>query len=292
MGTSHAISGASLWLAGWSFTAIAGLAEPGPDVLTVGTAVVAGAALLPDLDHQNSRMARSGGTLTFLCAKFIGWVGARIHAATKLRRDRSDLDGHRTITHTFVFAALAGAVVTGICGLDTTIGPMPVSNLAAALLVFTFTNLGYAAVRAFWAGRRRRIKWLGRRWHKHHVAALIAAFAAYLIVPTNVWWLGLAVGAGCAIHCLGDVITASGCPVLWPLPIPSQETRYDRKLRRRVPVRVWRTWYLVGTPRWMRFSVVARSRHETLISWALVILAFAATGGIIWSGGWGPNAHN
>ncbi len=292
MGTSHAISGASLWLAGWAWTSLTGWVEPGPDVLTVGTALAAGAALLPDFDHPDSRMANSGGIITEKFASLVGRVGAALHAATKLEADRPRLGGHRTVTHTFLFAALFGAVVHLACGTDWTLGPVPAGKLFAALLVLAFTSLGYAAIRSFWGGRRRKWKIFGGRWHKHQVFAVLAALATYLIVPANAWWIGLAVGVGCAIHCLGDIITESGCPVLWPIPIRSTELVYQRKLRTKTPTVRWRTWHLVGTPRWMRFKVRKGSTVETVISWALVVLAAAAVAGIIWSGGWGPNSLN
>jgi membrane-bound metal-dependent hydrolase YbcI (DUF457 family) len=47
--------------------------------------------------------------------------------------------------------------------------------------------------------------------------------------------LGGAIALGCWTHCLGDSLTVSGCPWLWPLPIAG------------------RTWYDIGTPRWIRF---------------------------------------
>lgn len=291
MGKSHAVTGVAGWVAGWSWASVAGLADPGVDVLTVGTALCAGAALLPDFDHPNSRLARSGGVITYGFAWAVGRIGAGIHAATKLDADRPDRDGHRTITHTFLFALLAGALVTGVCGFGT-VGVIPVGSLIAALLVLAFTGLGYAAVRSSWGGRRKKIQLTrkGRRWHKSTVLSWVLALVTFIIVPAGAWWIGLAVGVGCAIHCLGDVITASGCPVLWPIPIPSTELRSAGRGLPRVPTRVWRTWYLVGTPRWMRFKVRATSAAEWSIRWACALLIVLAVTGIIWSSGWGPNA--
>ena len=48
-------------------------------------------------------------------------------------------------------------------------------------------------------------------------------------------WIGLPVALGSLVHCLGDALTVSGCPVLWPIPIG----------RRR--------WYPLGPPKVMRF---------------------------------------
>jgi hypothetical protein len=199
MGRGHAVSGLALWLAGWAWTAEAGLGHPHLDVLTVGTLVCAGGALFPDLDHPNSRLAHSGGPLTRLIAKGVG------------------------------------------------------------------------------------------RFHKPTVVALLCAAGSFALVPADVWWLGLAVGVGCFTHLLGDLITASGCPILWPVPIPSRVQRYDARARQRVPQRVWRTWYLVGTPQWMRFRV--GSPAEDVVTWCLVVAGVAAVAGLVYAGGWGPAAH-
>lgn len=274
MGTGHAVSGGAVWLAGWSWAAIADLAQPRLDVLTVGTLVCAGAALYPDFDHPNSRIAKSGGWLTRKVAALHGYVGRNIHAATKLDADRTDEDGHRTITHTFVFAALVGVICSGLA--------LRFGQLACAVLVLFFTQLGADAALGLLPARRRRFKVFGVKVPKAPVIAVLAAAGTYLLVPSETWWLGVAVGVGCAVHCLGDAITASGCPMLWPLPIPSTELRYVRGHRGRVRVRVWRTWYLVGTPRWMRFRV--GSSAETAVTWSLVVLGMAAVGGIVYAG--------
>lgn len=289
MGKSHAVTGAAGWLVGWGWASVAGLADPGVDVLTVGTMLCTGAALLPDLDHPHSRLAHSGGLITYGFAKMVGRIGAGIHAATKLTADRPDRDGHRTITHTFFFALLAGTLVTGVCGFGTVAGWLPVGSLVAAVLVLGFTGLGAAAVRSAWGGRRRKVKVLGERRHKSTVLAWVLAIATFVVVPAGAWWIGLAVGAGCAIHCLGDLITESGCPVLWPIPIPRTELVRGHG-RTRVPTLVWRTWYLVGTPRWMRFKVTATSPAEWVIRWASVLLTLVSVAGMVWSSGWGPNA--
>lgn len=282
LGSSHALSGATVWLGAWSWATVSGLAHPRLDVLTVGTLVAAGAALAPDLDHPNSRLARAGGPITGAVARIVAVVGRGVHAATKLDADRTDEDGHRTITHTLLSALLAGTLVAGIAGISA---GWP-GKVFTAVLVFASTRLGASAIRSAFGGRQKRIRHAGIRWRKTTLLALACAVIAYTLVPADVWWLGLAVGVGCATHCAGDVITASGCPVLWPIPIPSKILRYDRSLRRRVPVRVWRTWYLVGSPRWMRFRV--GSPTEKRVAWGIVALGALAVVGLIYAYGWGP----
>ena len=48
-------------------------------------------------------------------------------------------------------------------------------------------------------------------------------------------WLGAAVTLGMLVHAVGDAVTESGAPLLWPVPIRG------------------RTWYPVGGPRVARF---------------------------------------
>ena len=48
-------------------------------------------------------------------------------------------------------------------------------------------------------------------------------------------WLGTAVTLGMLVHAVGDAVTESGAPLLWPVPIRG------------------RTWYPVGGPRVTRF---------------------------------------
>jgi len=299
LGKGHAVSGPVVWWTGWAWTSLAGYSHPRADVLIVGGLVAAGAALLPDFDHPESRLANAGGLLTKGLARGLGYLGSRIHAATKLPADRPDEDGHRTITHTLVFAAFAGLVVTWLISLSGPAGAAladrtgipalaPLGKLITALIVFVFVRLGFAAARAAFPGRQKRVRLRrkGRRWRKPTLVAFVCAAVAYLMVPADTWWLGLAVSVGCLAHLLGDVITASGCPILWPIPIPSREQVYNRKTRQREPVTRWRTWYLVGTPRWMRFPV--GSKTEARVTVAIEVFGLLMVAVLVYAGGWGP----
>lgn len=320
MARGHAMGGAAVWLTGWSWTTVAGLTEPGADVLIIGTFVCAGAALLPDWDHPQARLAQSAGWFGQKFAAGVGRLGAAIHARTKLAADRPDRDGHRTITHTAVFAIFIGFVIGGIAGASDDLGewlahttgkPIAVlGKLLAAAIVFTFVQIGAATLRSNWGGRRKRVALLppkkGRRRgrvrvHKSTAIGLAAAVFTYVMVPADVWWLGFAVGVGSFAHCLGDLITIGGCPILWPIPIRSRKmrfdsrqgvlvpvTRYNKETKQREVVRQWRTWYLVGTPKWMRFPV--NGPTEWIVTLGLFALCLAAVSGIVYAMGWGAAA--
>lgn len=294
MGSGHAASGATVWLTGCAWVALADLAQPGIDVLTVGTLVCAGSALVPDLDHPKSRIAQFAGPVTGAVAVFAASFGAWVHDRTKLDADRPDEDGHRTLLHTFAFALFAGAVVAAVGASADWLGDWmatetgwPIEHfgkLPAAAVVYVLVHLGYAAARSALGGRQRRMKLGGkrRRWRKATVTAWAAAIYAFVMVPADTWWIPAAVTIGCATHCLGDMLTHGGCPVLWPIPIPSTVPRYNRKLRRREPVRVWRTWHLAGTPRWMRFRVGGHT--ERVVTNAIIAVGVLAVAGLVYAG--------
>ena len=48
-------------------------------------------------------------------------------------------------------------------------------------------------------------------------------------------WLGLPIVLGALVHDIGDALTVSGCPILWPIPIGRKR------------------WYPIGPPKAMRF---------------------------------------
>lgn len=268
MGRSHALSGAAVWLTGAAALHAAG-AQLSASAVSIGAVVCAGWALAPDLDHPSSAIARCGGPITRGIARVTGWAGARVHAATKTRWDRPDLDGHRTLTHTAVWALL--------CGVVGEVAGWWYGRWAAAVLV------GCAASLAFTTVLSRRL----RRSGLPLLAVAGLAAAAYRAAPGSCWWLGVATGGGCLIHCLGDALTNSGCPILWPLPIKvtmrsstltpvasgEWPQRYQRQDR-------WRRWYLVGTPRAVRFDT--GGPVEELVARGLAVVVVTAAGWLAW----------
>ena len=198
MGTSHAISGAAVFLALTTPTVGLGLIELSTVELLAGTVVCAGAALLPDADHPNATIAYSvpGGSL----------VTGMIGAAT---------GGHRKGMHSLIAVA---AVLAGVMLLSTlTVTPEGWDrelHLGAAIMVMCCT--------AF-AGKTLR---LVRGWFAAWVVGAVLAFVVTWLAPTVGMWLLLAVTAGYATHLVGDLITIGGVPLLWPfMPKPPQTVR-------------------------------------------------------------------
>lgn len=253
MGRSHAASGAFLWLAGAAVLERTGYHQP-PVQIAVGTVVCAGAALLPDLDMSGgvlcgkggATIARTFGRASLFVAECVEKLSLGVYCLTKTDADPDRDNGHRTLTHTLPFAAVAGAAVSGACALW--------GRWAVVAVLFLFLGLGVRGLLDEWCERAG--------WLPITILSLIAAVLVYLHLPAGRGYplLGVAVAAGCVVHLLGDVITRAGIPVLWPF-------RYRR-----------RRWHMIGVPN--AVAVTVGGKVECLIRGLCVVGAFAGTVGL------------
>lgn len=213
MGPTHALSGAVAWLAGAGLTgSLLGRPQTTTE-LAVYTTVCAGSALLPDLDcsgkvtanRGGATVARTFGVVSLFVAECVEKFALGVYLVTRTKKDGKRKNGHRTFTHTWVFAALLGYAVTVLVaryGKPAVIG-----------VLFLTVGLAVRGLMADWA---RSSGWL--------LTTLVSASATVLalqVLPDGRDYplLGIAVGVGCVVHTLGDMITRAGCPVLWPMPI-------------------------------------------------------------------------
>ena len=262
MGRAHSLSAAVGWLGG-----CAGLAQmgerPTTPVVIVGAAVSAGMALLPDIDHSGSTVARTLGPVTRGIASIVAWGSAAArNSSCRHCSGGPERGGHRTVTHTAA-GALAAGLIAGIVGWQVgKTAALIIIGLGVWLLAHTALSSKNRAKVGDWLlpGRFRRH---GRWAHRFaaSVGAVIVAALSVAVTATQTgaggwWWIGLPVAWGCLAHCLGDAMTLSGCPVLWPLQV--QGCR----------------WRSVGTPRWMRFRT--GSRVETGVVAVMAVAGFAA----------------
>lgn len=196
------------------------IATDAPTVIgLIGAGLVGGAALLPDWDQPESTVSRVFGPVSQWVADGINWTSSKIYAATATDWDDDRDGGHRGITHTLLFAVALGGVAS--LAAHWTWG------LAAVL--FLCVSLALRGLLGNWARRRG---WLGTTIVS---AGLTALLMQSLPDGYGTTQLGLLVGLGCFVHCLGDSLTISGCPWLFPLVIDDQR------------------WYPIGTPEGMRF---------------------------------------
>lgn len=253
MGPSHALSGAAVWLAGSWALDFTGAVDQSPLAIAVGTAVCAGGALLPDMDLSGkvtankggATVARTFGVLSLFVAEVIEKVSLGVYTATKLSKDPDRDNGHRTLTHTIPFTVLVGWGTTALC---TKYG-----KWAVIPILFFMMGLALRGVFHEWA---QRAGWV--------IVTLVSAGATYyafLSLPADRGYpmLGLAVGVGCFVHLMGDIVTSAGIPLLWPIPTGR------------------RMWRMIGVPN--AIAVEVGGRVEVLVLralFAVVTLAAAA----------------
>ncbi len=108
MGPAHSLSGAAAWLGVGAAAAAAGHPMPWP-VLVVGALICAGAALAPDLDHKAATISRAFGPLSRGLCEIVDKLSYAVYKATKKQGDTRRSGGHRTLTHTWLWAVLIGA---------------------------------------------------------------------------------------------------------------------------------------------------------------------------------------
>jgi membrane-bound metal-dependent hydrolase YbcI (DUF457 family) len=225
-GPTHAVLGLAAWGAVSLAVAAHGTAID-PHTWIAGAALTTGAALLPDLDHPPATVSRSLGPVTKALSHGVNGLSVGIYNVLRTPRDPHRDGGHRTFTHTAVFAALAGIVTTSVVSLN--------NSWVTGALFFFLTSLG--------------VRGLLHEWD--HKADTFVTVAGALAITVECWgwvrhgvdraqWCGVAMVAGCLAHCVGDMITDEGCPVLWPLPFG------------------WRLWYPIGLPSALRYRTGGR----------------------------------
>lgn len=239
MGPSHALSGAAVWLAGsWALDQFAGY-EQSPLAIAVGTAVCAGGALFPDLDMSGrvtankggSTVARSFGVVSLFIAEVMEKISLGVYHATRLSKDPDRDNGHRTLTHTLPFV---GLVTWGTIALCASGGKWAVMGV-----LFFMIGLALRGLFDEWAKRAG--------WVVVTLLSAAAAYFTYLHLPSDRGYpmIGVALGVGCFVHILGDMITRAGVPILWPIPI-------NRRM-----------WRMIGLPDAISFR--AGSKVETVV---------------------------
>jgi len=254
MGPSHALSGAAVWLAGsWALDHFYSYGQS-PLAIAVGTTVCAGGALLPDLDlsgkvtrnQGGATVARTFGVFSLFLAEVIEKVSLGVYTATRLSRDPRRDNGHRTLTHTLPFAALVGWGTTALC---THFG-----KWAVIAVMFLMTGLALRGLFDEWAERAG--------WLIITIVAGVVAFFTGINLPGDRGYplLGLAVGVGCVVHLLGDMITKNGVPILWPIPV-------NRRM-----------WRMVGIPNSMAVRVGGTGEVFVLRTLFTIIALLAAFG--------------
>jgi membrane-bound metal-dependent hydrolase YbcI (DUF457 family) len=220
MGRSHALSG---WCAGLALAPAIGLTRVAE--MVPFAAATAGYALVPDLDHPGARASRLLGPITRIVSGAVRTFSGILYQVTKGPRDEEGTGKHRHATHTIAAAALLGslAAAAGSAGGRWAVLAVALTGLVLAADVLGDWLIALVIGAAAWSVAGSALP------------GETAAEAVQAGLSQIGSWIGVAVAAGMFVHCLGDSLTRSGCPWLWPLPIRGE------------------TWYEIRLPRALRF---------------------------------------
>lgn len=255
MGRSHALSGAATWLAGsWVMEQFFDYPPQSPLYLALGTAMCAGGALLPDLDlsgkvttgQGGATVAHTFGPVSMFVSEVIEKVSLGIYTATRLKNDPKRDYGHRTFTHTLPFVILMGWGATFLC--------QRFGKWAVLPILFFMIGLALRGLFEQWA---KRAGWV--------ITTLVAGGASYYTFANldsgrGYPLIGFAVGVGCFVHLMGDIITSAGVPILWPIPIGVKK------------IRMWR---MIGVPNALSLEVGGKA-EKYVWGTAFIVISFLA----------------
>jgi hypothetical protein len=219
MGRTHALTG---WCAGLAVGPLVGAESIEQTMLFAVT--TAGFALLPDLDHPHARASKLLGPFSRVLSWLLRHASAALYQVTKGPRDEKRTGTHRHLSHTVLFAVGLGALASAGTSAG---GPYAVAAVAVLGLLLAEDALGDWMLLVSGAGV---VWWLYQAGP--NPKAELSELAGLL---------GIAVAVGCFTHCLGDSITESGCPFLFPIPIAGEtwyELRPPKPLRLRTGKRV------------------------------------------------------
>jgi membrane-bound metal-dependent hydrolase YbcI (DUF457 family) len=195
-------------------------------------------------------VSKTFGRVSLFVAEIVEKVSLAVYTLTRLRDDPARANGHRTLTHTLPFAVGMGALTTWAC----------TAGSKWAVMAVLFLTLGLALRGLF----HKAAQSLG--WIPITLLAAAAAYGTYLYLPADRGYplLGVAVGVGCVVHLLGDLITRAGVPIFWPLPT-------GRRL-----------WRMVGMPN--ALALTAGGRFETVLRGAFTLVSLAAVAALAYPG--------
>lgn len=254
MGPSHAMSAAAVWLTGTiAYTNITGNDVPLP-VVAMSTAICAGAALWPDLDQHNSTVIKSFGIFGKGAHHVVNEASMVVYDATKTKYDGDRDNGHRTLMHTTPMAILTGLLVSWLASLGGTTEVLGKAftngQLFSLFIMWIFMHLALGGL--FEAQMRKTRK-------KYGPYAMLAGSGVFTLITASMLpagetygWLGIAIGAGMLIHCLGDLVTKMGTPSVWPFKVKGKR------------------WYDVALPSFMRITTGGGVEKVLLTGFTLI----------------------
>lgn len=190
-------------------------------VLLIASFVVAGAALIPDLDNTKSTAMSVLGPVGTLLSTAMRSIATAIFYITRSRFDDKVANPHRGFWHTFLSGLVLGLIVKYTTSINVEINNdflinynfNNVGDLLALFWIFLTTQLAFSAL----LNKFNK----GGLINKLILVLLGLAISIALIYfnSDDYNWLVILMVLGYFIHIVGDSLTVAGIPLLFPFKI-------------------------------------------------------------------------
>jgi len=192
-----------------------------PLLFVITIVLVAGGALLPDLDNVQSSAGSTLGVVGSAITIFMQTTSAAVWALYHGKRDGTPMTQHRYLWHTpFVAILIILGAYFGIAASENTI----MSQLNAdfiveqprlafyILLIFLAILCGCNAVIV------KLLKFVHIPAYVKYVVAVLMVIYTLVVPISKVRICAIAVGCGYLFHILEDLFADTGIPLIWPIP--------------------------------------------------------------------------
>lgn len=197
--------------------------------------IVAGGALIPDLDNVQSTAKSALGYSGSIISKLMRKISIIIFNLTKTKYDNSSNSSssnkfagannpHRQFWHTLVSAFVVGAIVYATTRISKIVTLPLIKRQVTVGLLFTAMWLS-ASMKLAIAGlfnkrfNKARRSTSSKKMIAINLISLVFPLIVIYTAPADIdyYWVAYAFTFGIIIHLLGDFLTIQGAPLLWPL---------------------------------------------------------------------------
>jgi len=187
-------------------------------ILVFSSIVIAGAALIPDLDNTQSTAMSVLGIFGEFVSNIMRTIAKIIYDLTKSKYDNSSSNPHRGFWHTILAGILLGILIKLSLNLNINL-PIKIFTIEKINDLFAFVWVFFTVQLAMSSLFNSFIKkYKNLITGKILLLLLGTIITASLIYFNNDYsWIPVSISLGYVFHIIGDAMTAQGVPLLFPI---------------------------------------------------------------------------
>lgn len=224
MGPTHALSAVAIsflftWIASeFMFEKLLG--SNNYIVFIAAVIIIVGSSLMPDLDASQSTSINTLGPIGSGLSKMMRSTSSIIQSSIRSKNDSAHPDPHRGFWHTILSGIMIGLITMSLTSVDVIVFSFKDTEVTIAMVIVIF--IIYISIQLLMASLFKKFYKKTKGSIKGKLAmkssSLIVSIALLILLPSelNYNWVGVAVAFGWIVHILGDAMTVSGVPLLFP----------------------------------------------------------------------------